>query len=1200
MISDFLSKKAMKTKLIATTLVVISFGYFYIEGPLEVVAKHLRFDHELTEFAIPKLVKEKTETPTSHALVDNAEIDGFGHSLLVDHHKPQLASFGLITKPEDSNINSKIIKRLTKHAHRLYDKSYTFKTHKNAEAPFIEIQKDNDRFYYIETKEHTEQIRGYAGPLNIGIVYNANGEITSLEHISSEETSSYLDKIVKAGFYTQFSQLQLNNPQTVDGVSGATITTTAISQNCTHISEKLFPTHLGNYVDVAQPFSFSVTTIFSNSWMIHIGVITLLFFYGFQKTIIKKSKLITTIVRLISIAYIGFYLNNSFTYTTILHPFVGVSLSILSGAYLFLTIIGAIWGKNIYCKYVCPFGNTQCIASQYTGKKLKTKFFLSDKWLKSLRALISLSLVTGIIMGYDKWKNFEPFPDTFGLNFISLWFFIAAFIVLISIRYPMLWCRSLCPTGWFLDGISDISNHKIKVSKLTFGLNKQLIIVFTICSMGYTQAQQITVLDEANNTMPYSHIIQHDSTGNKTALTDENGKFDIHSNHPTRIRILVLGYKQIDTLVLPQHNYSFVLTPDVQVLNEVVITAQFAANSPEKAVHQIKIIDKKRIEAQGANTLEDLLSNETNIRLKQDNILGSSLTMQGVSGQNLKILIDGIPVIGRVDGNIDLAQINLNNAERIEVIEGPLSVSYGSNALAGTINIITKKDQDKKVETSINSYYESIGRYNLNASSGFKKKKHYVNLSIGRNYFDGWSSKETERTAEWKPKRQYVGKGQYVRKEDNTTYRITSELFNEKISNLGEPRYISTEVNTFDDYYYTSRFDNSLNVNHYFDNNSHFDVLTAYNYYQRTKNRYFKDLVSLNENLTNGIGDQDTSRFGLIMSRGSYATANDSSKINYQIGYDLNIENAWGARIVDETQTIGDYALFSNIEWQIHKNIIIRPGIRASYNTNNKAPLTPSVNIKYSIKQSAIRFSYARGFRAPSIKDLYFDFVDSNHDIHGNEDLKAEVSHNFQSSWKWEKKIKHNIQLRTTLSAYYNYINNLITLTQSVENSTYYQNTNIGSYKSLGPQFSLQLLISHWKITTNATYNGQSDDLSNQPDVPEFVFSPEYRTNIMYDLHKPKITFSLFYKYNGKSLNYFLDSENNTVKGYIDGYSMMDFTISKSLGKNKFCKISLGTKNIFNVKNITTSGPNGVHSGGSNSSPQATGISFFTKISLQL
>ena len=130
---------------------------------------------------------------------------------------------------------------------------------------------------------------------------------------------------------------------------------------------------------------------------------------------------------------------------------------------------------------------------------------------------------------------------------------------------------------------------------------------------------------------------------------------------------------------------------DDKVLETFVITAQYEETSKEKAVNKIKVINREKIDALAAVNLGDVLKNELNIRLSQDNVLGTFMSLQGISGQNVKILVDGIPVIGRLNGSIDVSQINLNDIERIEIVEGPLSVNYGTDALAGTINLITKK-----------------------------------------------------------------------------------------------------------------------------------------------------------------------------------------------------------------------------------------------------------------------------------------------------------------------------------------------------------------------------------------------------------------------------------------------------------------------------------------------------------------------------
>ena len=209
-----------------------------------------------------------------------------------------------------------------------------------------------------------------------------------------------------------------------------------------------------------------------------------------------------------------------------------------------------------------------------------------------------------------------------------------------------------------------------------------------------------------------------------------------------------------------------------------------------------------------------------------DNILGSSVSIQEISGQNVKILIDGVPVIGRLNGNIDLTQINLNNIERVEIIEGPLSVDYGTDALAGTINLITDKQLNDGFSSTYNLYYETVGQYNFDFILNFKRKGHAINFDFGRKYFDGWSKNDefnlfpvsqladTNRVNSWNPKEQYFGKVQYSYKTDNSLLRVFYDSFDEKISNFGFPRLPYYE-NAFDDYYFTKRNNVAIDYKHF-------------------------------------------------------------------------------------------------------------------------------------------------------------------------------------------------------------------------------------------------------------------------------------------------------------------------------------------------------------------------------------------------
>jgi outer membrane receptor for ferrienterochelin and colicins len=154
-------------------------------------------------------------------------------------------------------------------------------------------------------------------------------------------------------------------------------------------------------------------------------------------------------------------------------------------------------------------------------------------------------------------------------------------------------------------------------------------------------------------------------------------------------------------------------TTKAKELEQVIVTGQYKPQSAKNSVYQVRTISKERIQKQGATKLQDVLNNELNIRFSQDlSTGGSGITMMGLKGQNVKILIDGVPMVGRqgTTNEIDINQIDINSIERIEIVEGPMSVVYGADALAGVINIITRKNSTSKISVKARLQEETIGR----------------------------------------------------------------------------------------------------------------------------------------------------------------------------------------------------------------------------------------------------------------------------------------------------------------------------------------------------------------------------------------------------------------------------------------------------------------------------------------------------------
>ena len=75
---------------------------------------------------------------------------------------------------------------------------------------------------------------------------------------------------------------------------------------------------------------------------------------------------------------------------------------------------------------------------------------------------LTLFLLSGLLLGFRCWSNFDLFPDLFGLSVLSVWFIVSILTILATLIYPMIWCRLLCPTGAILDGISDLISYKKK------------------------------------------------------------------------------------------------------------------------------------------------------------------------------------------------------------------------------------------------------------------------------------------------------------------------------------------------------------------------------------------------------------------------------------------------------------------------------------------------------------------------------------------------------------------------------------------------------------------------------------------------------------------------------------------------------------------------------------------------------------------
>lgn len=662
-------------------------------------------------------------------------------------------------------------------------------------------------------------------------------------------------------------------------------------------------------------------------------------------------------------------------------------------------------------------------------------------------------------------------------------------------------------------------------------------------------------------------------------------------------------------------------------LADVVVTAQYAPTDSREALYKIRTIKREVMEKRGVNNLEQLLNQELNIRISQDLILGSSMNLQGISGQNVKIMIDGVPVIGRVGDDIDLSQINLSNIERVEIIEGPVSVNYGTNALGGVINLITKKSQLGKLEVKLNSQYESIGTYFLNTQLGVRPiKKVLWRADAGYQHFDGFNAVEPtdisqQRTYQWNPKTQWFGNS-LLRLDlgKDRQLRWQSGYFQEEIENLGPVRRPQFKPYAFDEYYHTQRLDQSLAYEGRLSDKLYGHLTAAYNKFRREKESLRYDMETSEK--ININAEEDTTRYQSIVFRPVVASRFPGSKVNFQAGLDFNYEEASGKRFNEPgsdgnfNAAIGDYAGFLTLQVEPLSGLDIQLGARAAWNTKFDAPVIPSLHLKYDFSPNwQLRASYATGFRSPSVKELFFYFVDASHFIIGNPDLGAETSRNVQAVLDFQKSDKQNFKV--SLTGFFNDINNKIELFDFVEvngemvpaaalgqTSTRFAYFNQERYKTLGMNLRSAIQWHRLGLEAGIAPIGRYNPISALGLADTYTYTTEISGQARYRFPSIQLEGTFFIRYNDNLIRYYqgVDTEGNpiTYQAVQEGFTMADLVFTKTFGKSGV-SLSGGLKNVFDVTNVNTLGTGGrTHSGSGNSSPIATGRNYFLRAQFSL
>ncbi len=462
-------------------------------------------------------------------------------------------------------------------------------------------------------------------------------------------------------------------------------------------------------------------------------------------------------------------------------------------------------------------------------------------------------------------------------------------------------------------------------------------------------------------------------------------------------------------------------------LNPVVVTGSGHHQRLKSTATPVHVLSSQEIREQGISTFDGALIRMMPQASMAPSSMGTFLRLNGLGNKYILVLINGQKLNGDISNNVDLNRINMSRVKRIEVLDGAASSLYGSDAIAGVINIITDQPTQQLIGVTSDTRVSGKGQLTENVTLDIFKNGFGSYTSYSHNQADSYQNNDLE----------------YVKGSDTETQRTIAPLFtgyradiigqkftyapNQHLAlNAGldysykktdrpetrsditggtdyEMRYKGFRWNIGGIYKFTAK--NSLQANFTVDRfryGKEYDVATKSNavgdYVQSKKQRMMDGEVKA----ILGLLKDATTIFGADW-RKDYLTAT-SGDINEHV-YSL--------------------AAYAQHEQKFLKDFTATVGLRLTHHETFKNHLTPKATLMYAPGNFRFRATYSAGFRAPGLDELYYHYFSVNRGkaqiSFGNQDLKPEKSNYFSLNAEYRDEV-----IAVSVTGFLNRINDMV------------------------------------------------------------------------------------------------------------------------------------------------------------------------------
>lgn len=552
----------------------------------------------------------------------------------------------------------------------------------------------------------------------------------------------------------------------------------------------------------------------------------------------------------------------------------------------------------------------------------------------------------------------------------------------------------------------------------------KLLLVFTLLIINNlpVDAQDAMVkgsIKSGAEAIPFATVLLKNTSWGSP--TDDLGNFELGKVKPGKYELLVtaLGYKPIVRKVELYPDSVLVLhlklTSATSSLNEVVVTGTRTQRRRLESPVAVNVLDSRTFNITQSNTLSEGLCFQPGLRMETDcqTCNYSQLRMNGLGGAYSQVLVNSRPIFNSLMSLYGLEQIPANMIERVEVVRGGGSVLYGSSAIAGTVNIITKEPDASTFSISSNTSlidgqaFDNFINANVNTvneegtagvsffashrdkeaydanGDGFSELAELKNNSFGFNSFFRPTDRDKIDINGWSIYEERKGGNQLdepADRADQAEYRLHNILVGGFNWDHGL-KYPNASYSIYASAQNTKR--------------THYTGIDQSDGWGKTKNHSVQGGFQFNYTSPQFLGGKNTFTTGA----------------EHQYDYTFDEIPAYTYLIDQRTNLTG---VFLQSDWEVTPDLTILSGVRANKHTNvDQVILTPRLSALYKLGNTTqIRASFAQGFKAPQAfeTDMHIAFAGGGISlVNIDPNLKEETSDSYNLSVDYNKASEHMI-----------------------------------------------------------------------------------------------------------------------------------------------------------------------------------------------